>query len=128
MTVTVISFLAYSTTVDAFSYAILNGKLLLPNAVWVMLIFGLVPLVALTSIGLTVIVSGKVKGFREAQQISALLLLPVLALVFGQVSGAITVGPALIVVLMGAFGVISLIVFRLGLRIFKREEILSKLA
>lgn len=68
MIVTLISFLAYSTTVNLSSFMILNGRLLLPNAVWIMLIFGLAQTVALASIGLTVMISAKVKGFREAQR------------------------------------------------------------
>jgi len=127
MIVTVVSFSIYSTIVDLLSFAIFNGRLLLPNAVWIMLIFGLAPTVALASIGLTVMVSAKVKGFREAQQISAILLIPILALVFGQVTGAIIFGPVLVAALIGLFAIIDLFAFRIGVKLFKREEILSKL-
>ena len=37
------------------------------------MIFGVAPTIALCSIGLTVIISSKVKGFKEAQQISVVL-------------------------------------------------------
>lgn len=128
MMVTVVSFSIYSTVVDLLSFAIFNGRLLLPNVVWIMLIFGLAPTVALAGIGLTVMISAKVKGFREAQQISAILLVPILILVFGQVSGAIIFGPIVVGVLIGAFAIIDLLTFYIGVRMFKREEILSKLA
>ena len=101
--------------------------LLLPNFDWILLIFGLAPTVALASIGLTVIISAKVKGFKEAQQISVILLLPILALVFGQVSGAVIFGPVMVAVLIAVFAVIDLVVFRVGVKMFKREEILAKL-
>lgn len=128
MIVTVVSFSIYSIVVDLLSFAIFNGRLLLPNVVWIMLIFGLAPTVALAGIGLTVMISAKVKGFREAQQISAILLVPILILVFGQVSGAIIFGPIVVGVLIGAFAIIDLLTFYIGVRMFKREEILSKLA
>ena len=128
MMVTVISFLIYSTVIDLFSFHIFDGRLLLPNLVWIMLIFGLAPAVALASIGLTVMISARVKGFREAQQISAILLIPVLALIFGQVTGAIFFGPVVVAVLLGAFASVDLIVFYVGVKLFRREEILSKLA
>jgi ABC-2 type transport system permease protein len=92
------------------------------------MIFGLAPTIALATIGLTVMISGKVKGFREAQQISVVLLIPLLALVFGQATGVIIFGPPIILALIGAFSLVDLIVFRLGLKLFKREEILAKLA
>ena len=84
--------------------------------------------VALASIGLTVMISAKVKGFREAQQISVILLIPILALVFGQVTGAIIFGPMVVTALIGLFTIIDLAVFKIGIKLFKREEILSKLA
>jgi ABC-2 type transport system permease protein len=128
MIVTTISFAVYTAVFDVMAYGIFNGMLLLPNIDWMLLIFGLAPTVALASIGLTVMISAKVKGFREAQQISVVLLVPVLALVFGQATGAIIFGPMVILVLIGLFGLIDFAVFRAGVKLFKREEILSKLA
>jgi ABC-2 type transport system permease protein len=110
------------------AYGIFNGMLLLPNIDWILLIFGLAPTVALASIGLTVMISAKVKGFREAQQISVILLVPILALVFGQATGAIIFGSVVIIALIGLFALIDFAVFRAGVKLFKREEILSKLA
>lgn len=128
MMVTVFSFLVYSTVVDMASFTILDGRMLLPNTFWIMLIFGVAPTVALASVGLTVMISAKVKGFREAQQISAILIIPILILVFAQISGALIFGPIMIGALTIAFVVVDLLVFYIGIRVFKREEILSKLA
>ena len=128
MIVTVASFLIYSTVVDVFSRTIFNGRLLLPNVIWIILIFGLAPTVALAGIGLTIIISARVKGFREAQQISVILLIPILILVFGQVSGAIIFGPEVLAALIGAFVGVDLLIFRIGVRLFRRDEVLSKLA
>jgi len=128
MIVTVVSFAIYTTVFDVLAYNLFNGMLLLPTIDWILLIFGLAPTVALASIGLTVIISARVKGFREAQQISVVLLTPVLALVFGQATGAIIFGPVVILALIGLFGLVDLAVFRVGVKLFKREEILTKLA
>jgi ABC-2 type transport system permease protein len=84
------------------------------------------PLIALTSIGLTVTISAKVKGFREAQQISVILVAPILGLVFGQISGTLFLGPVVLYALMGTFALVDVVVFYVGVRSFKREEILSK--
>ena len=128
MIITMVSFGVYTAVFDIMAYGIFNGMLLLSTIDWVLLIFGLAATVALASIGLTVMISAKVKGFREAQQISVVLLIPVLALIFGQVTGAIILGPIVILALVGLFLVIDLIVFRVGVKLFRREKILSKLS
>lgn len=128
MIVTVVSFAVYTIVFDVMAYDLFNGMLILPTIDWILLIFGLAPTVALASIGLTVMISGKVKGFREAQQISVVLIIPILAMVFGQVTGAIIFGPLVILALICVFLLIDFVVFRLGLKLFKREEILAKLA
>jgi len=126
--VTLISFLVYSTVVDIVSVILLHGKILLPNIVWIMLILGLAPTIALVGIGLTVIVSARVKGFKEAQQISGLLLIPILMLVFGQMAGVVVFGSVVVAGLIGLLAIVDLVVFRMGVRLFRREEILSRLA
>jgi len=93
-----------------------------------LLIFCLSPTIALTSIGLTVTVSSKVKGFREAQQISAGIIIPVLLmLIFGQVMGIIILGPQMILLLTVSLTIVNLFLFKIGISLFEREEILSKL-
>jgi ABC-2 type transport system permease protein len=125
--ITIISFAVYTTVFDILAYGIFD-MFLLPTLDWILLIFGLTPTLALASIGLTVMISARVKGFREAQQISVVLLIPVLALIFGQVTGALIFGQIVIVALIGLFSIIDLAVFRIGVKHFKREEILSKLS
>jgi len=125
---TTVSFLLYSVVVDLYSLRLLNGKLILPNLTWLLLVFCLSPTVALTSIGLTVTISTKVKGFREAQQISAGITIPILfMLIFGQVMGIVILGPQMIVFLTISFLVANFFLFGIGISLFGREEILSKL-
>ena len=110
---------------DVLGYR-LFGWLIMPTISWVLLVAGLAPLVALAAIGLTVMVSARVKGFREAQQISVVLILPILGLLFAQVSGLLVLGPIVMLELMLVFAAVDVVLFRLGLSLFQREEILSK--
>ena len=128
MAVTTLAFALYSVIVNAISFSVFGGRMLLPNLVWMLLIFGVAPTIALAGIGLTVIISARVKGAREAQQISALLLIPIFILLFGQASGAVVLGPLVVMALIGLFVVIDALVIYLGVRLFHREEILSRLA
>ena len=126
MLVTFVSFGVYATIVDALTVGMFNGMLLLPNINFLIMIFGVAPTIALCSIGLTVIISAKVKGFKEAQQISVVLLLPVLGLVFAQISGVLVLGPLVLAALIGVLAIVDVAVFYVGVKIFRREEILSK--
>ncbi len=126
MIITMISFGIYTVVVDLLTFGMFNGMILLPNLIWLIMIFGVAPTIALCSIGLTVIISAKVKGFKEAQQISVVLLLPVLGLVFAQVSGLMVLGPAILAVLIGVLAIVDIAIFYVGVETFKREEILSK--
>ncbi|XES76304.1 MAG: ABC transporter permease subunit [Candidatus Bathyarchaeia archaeon] len=126
LAVTFVSFAVYAVIIDVATFSMFGGMLLIPNLVWLIMIFGVTPTLALCSIGLTVIISARVKGFKEAQQISVVLLLPILGLVFGQVSGLMILGPTLLAVMIGLFGLLDVGVFYFGMKLFRREEILSK--
>jgi ABC-2 type transport system permease protein len=123
ISVTVVSFLVYTVVVDLLTFND-YGWLLLPTVSWLLMIFGMAPAIALLGIGVSVIISAKVKGFREAQQISALLVLPVLALLFGQATGSLILGPLVVSGLTIAILLLDLLVFRVSLRLFNREEII----
>jgi hypothetical protein len=53
------------------------------------------PLLALIGVALSVVLSSRVNDPRAAQQFSAVLVVPVLGLLFGQVAGVIVLGPGL---------------------------------
>ncbi len=70
--VTLVSFAAYSTSVDVLGYNLFGGRLLLPNINWLLIVLGLSPVVSLMAIGLTVIVSARGEGLQggTADQLS----------------------------------------------------------
>ena len=126
--VTAVAFVIYSAVVDSLTLGLFNGRLLLPNTIWLSLIFGLAPTVAFADIGLTVVISARVKGVREAQQISALLLVPLFAAVLGQASGSMFFDPLLITaltVLLMAFDIIILVA---SIKAFGRDHVLARLS
>lgn len=124
--VTFLAFAAYAVVVNVAAFSLFDGRILLPNLLWLILIFGVTPCVALAGIGVTVIVSTRVKGFREAQQISALLVLPILLLIFGEIAGALFFGPTMLALLIVVFAVVDVVVFWVGMKLFRREEIIAK--
>ena len=127
MMVTVLAFAVYSAVVDVSMFTATGGRLLLPNMNWALTIFLLSPALAMASISLTVMVSARVRGFREAQQISAVLLLPILGLVFSQITGIAFFGPIIILGLTAVLTAAAVIIFRVSVKVFGREQILQRL-
>jgi len=125
MGVTIFGFILYVLTVNVLTVETF-GQYILPTVPWLVLIFVLSPAISLLGIGTTVIVSSRVKGFREAQQLSALLVIPVIGLLFGQGSGYLMLGSNAMIILALFILAIDVVIFRFGLRLFQRENILSK--
>lgn len=126
MIVTLVSFVVYTTLVDFLGLQ-LFGRFVLPTVNWLLVIFLLAPAVSLAGIAVTVIVSVRVKGFREAQQLSVLIIVPIMGLVVGQLLGLLLLVPTVILILFAIFVIIDVIILKIGLRMFEREEILSRI-
>ena len=125
MGVTLLGFILYTATVDILGYQSFGG-LILPTVTWLVMIFVLSPIISLLGIAVAVVVSSRVKGFREAQQLSAMLIIPILLLLFGQAAGFIMLGSLVVLGLSAVFAVLALIVFKIGLGVFQRENIISQ--
>ena len=123
---TLISFAAYALITDMLDWP-LFGYPILPTLAWLVIVALLAPGFALAAIGLTVIVSSRVSGSREAQQLSGLLIIPIVVLVLGQTSGAISAGMGPLLILLACIAVLDYAVLMVGVKLFNRERILSKL-
>ena len=92
-----------------------------------MLMFGVLgPLVSLSSLLLSVIVSSRANDPRSAQQITALLILPVTAVFVAQLMGVLVVGAAAL--LLASFGclILNAVLLWIGVPVFRRESILTR--
>ena len=88
---------------------------------------GEVPLFALLGIELTVFISVRAKGFREAQQVAGVLIIPILGLVMVNAFGiSIFVFPWNLILLIGV-GVADLLLYGVAVKKFGRENIISKI-
>jgi ABC-2 type transport system permease protein len=125
--VTAAAFLVYSAVIDYFTLELFGGRLLFPNNTWLMVIFVLAPTLAFADIALTVLISARAKGVREAQQISALFLVPLIGIVVGQVSGAMLLDPWLVIVMASALMAIDVVIFVASIKTFGRDHMLARL-
>jgi ABC-type Na+ efflux pump permease subunit len=121
-----ICFLVYTIVVNVFSYQIFS-YLFFPTLTWLVLIFWLVPIISFLSLVLIVAVSQKVSGVWEAQQISVLLILPIIGLVISQVGGVIYLSSPVVFIVGLLILVIDIIAYKWIVKTFDRERILTKL-
>ena len=115
----------YVAVVNSWSYMNL-GVFLLPNLNWAIIVGLLAPLTCVLSVEANVIVSSRVSDVRAAQQLGALVVLPIiLALVFGTTFEFVS-ADFLALVLSGITAIADVALFYLAKATFQREEILTK--
>jgi ABC-2 type transport system permease protein len=84
------------------------------------------PLLTLVSLLLAVIVSSRVSDPRSAQQLGALVVMPVTAVFIGQLVGQYVLGPPALIVSAFSLLVLSALLLWVGVRVFARERILMR--
>jgi ABC-2 type transport system permease protein len=93
---------------------------------WILAVLVDTPLLALIGVALIVVLSSRVNDPRTAQQISAVLVVPVLVLLFGQLAGVIVLGPALALGIGVILAVIAAGALWAATQLFQREVILTR--
>jgi ABC-type Na+ efflux pump permease subunit len=123
---TIASFILYFLTVNLLSLR-LAGILILRSPVWIPGLLLLAPGLSLLGLAVTLMISLKAKTYMEAQQVSALIVLPLVLLVILQISGLIILH-LLYTVLIGAAVLLLdyLLISRIVPR-FNRENIIRTL-
>lgn len=89
------SFILCGVVIDVLTYSMYN-RLIFPTTNWILMIFLIVPVLTLFTILFNVMISARVKGFQEAQQLGGLVVLPIIALLLMQVTGLFLLSPFII--------------------------------
>jgi ABC-2 type transport system permease protein len=93
---------------------------------WLTVLILCTPLLALVTIALMVGISARVHDPRTAQQISGVLVLPVVTFVAGQVTGRLVLSPALAVGLTFVLAILAALTLLAAARLFAREAVLTR--
>lgn len=123
-----ISYLAYvvlCVAVDIVAWPLLHAPLL-PNLLWSVGVFLIAPLFAFFGNGVAVLVSARVGEARLAQQLSALVVLPLIGLVGGQVAGVLQAGPRYYALQALVVLILDVVLVALSVRFFDRERLVSR--
>jgi ABC-2 type transport system permease protein len=105
-----------------------NAKVLsaLFDPMWWLAILVVGPLLSVLSTNFCLMVSSRVNDPRAAEQLSAVVMLPLLALFFGQIAGYIYLNRQLMAVLALTMVVIDALMIALTIQVFQRETILTR--
>lgn len=125
LVVSLIGFLLYGLTANLAAWGTM-GRIFFPNSTWIIMVLWVAPATAAVGLGATVLVSSRVSSFQEANQIAAIVVVPILALIFGQVSGVMVFSVWLTLALGLFFWIVAGVLLSLGVRTFQRGEIMAR--
>jgi len=96
------------------------------DPMWLIAIFIAGPLMAVLSVNFSIMVSSRVNDPRVAEQLSAVVILPLLAVFFGQIAGLFILNSTLVLFICLALVFIDILMVYLAVRLFQRETILTR--
>jgi ABC-2 type transport system permease protein len=126
---------AVLATYGAFGIFALGAFILVPNPVlfnalldarWLIAVFVVGPLMALLAVSVSVMVSSRVNDPRVAEQISMVVIIPVMLLFFGQLSGLFILNRQLILLVALVMVLVDALAIYIAVRLFQRETILTR--
>jgi ABC-2 type transport system permease protein len=124
LVVTVLSLVLYLAVVGTVAARGVFGVLLGPRMLGVVLLIG--PLAAMVALQLAICVSSRVNDARTAQQLGVFVILPIPALLLGQIFGRIELtGPVILWISLGLF-IVNIGLMWFAIRLFDRETILTR--
>jgi ABC-2 type transport system permease protein len=111
------------------SWIIVANKTLLSallDARWLVAIFIVGPLLAVMAVTFSLMVSSRVNDPRVAEQVSMVVILPVLAGFFGQVAGLFVLNAEIISIVALVMLILDVLLLFMTTRVFQREQILTR--
>jgi ABC-2 type transport system permease protein len=93
---------------------------------WLTAVLLLGPLAAILAVNFAIMVSSRVTDPRVAEQTAAVIIVPLLAIFFGQIAGVLVLNLTFMLVAAAVLVVVDAAMVLLGARLFQRETILTK--
>jgi ABC-2 type transport system permease protein len=96
------------------------------DPMWLIAVFIAGPLLAVLSVNFSIMVSSRVNDPRVAEQLSAVVILPIMAVFFGQIAGLFVLNSTLILIMCLVLLFVDVLMVFLAIRLFQRETILTR--
>ncbi|MEW5705891.1 MAG: ABC transporter permease subunit [Actinomycetota bacterium] len=117
-------FIIYSAVVNILAYPVFN-RLFFPTLNWWIMILWLVPMLSFLVIGMVVIISARVRGYQEANSIAGAVVLPIILITFGQVSGVMYLSTPIVFLMGLILLIIDALLLRFIVSIFHRDRLIE---
>jgi ABC-2 type transport system permease protein len=96
------------------------------NPMWLVAMFVLAPLLTVLAVNFGIIVSSRVNDPRAAEQLGALLVLPLMILFIGPLTGFIMLNSTTFLLSAAVVALLDVVLVYLGVKLFQRETILTR--
>jgi ABC-2 type transport system permease protein len=96
------------------------------HPMWLMAMAVVAPLMTVLSVAVAIVISSRVNDPRAAEQLGTLVMLPVLALFFGQILGLFALNVTTMLIFALILLSIDAVMVVLGVKLFQRETILTR--
>lgn len=120
-----LSFLLYAVMANAAGWKSI-GHIFFPNWMWIALVFWVTPAVAGLGLVVMVFVSVRAQGFQDAYQMGGLVVLPVAALMIGQISGVMYFSLGVVLVVGLVIWILDMVLLWFAGKSFRRGELMTK--
>jgi len=124
----IVTYIAFAVYAVGAWIIIANRQLYsaLMDTSWLLAIFIVGPLMALMAVNFSIMVSSRVNDPRVAEQISMVVIIPVLALFFGQIAGLFIINRQLVIGIAVVLMIVDVILVYIAVQLFQRETILTR--
>ena len=116
-------FLVYTVVLNLTAWPIF-GTIFFPTSMWLLLVFWLGPAISGLGLGTMVLVSARVRSMQEATQLGGGIVLPVILLIAGQMTGVLYFSNLLVLVLGGVIWLVNIVLLARVMSRFQRERLL----
>ncbi len=123
--VALLSFVVYAVMVNAAGWHSI-GHLFFPTWMWIALVFWVTPAVAGLGLVVMVFVSARAQGFQDAYQLGGMVVLPVLLLMVGQISGVMYFSLGVVLLVGLVIWLIDVVLLWFASKGFRRGELITK--
>lgn len=124
--ISVLGFVVYALVVNLTTAGLME-RIFFPNLTWIVMVIWVAPAAAGLGLGAMVLVSSRTSTFQEAYQLGSMVVLPIVLLLLGQMTGVLYFSLTMVLVLGLVLWLVDAVIFWTGQRIFDRGQLISRL-
>lgn len=123
--VALLSFIVYAINANIAGWQSI-GHLFFPNWMWIALVVWVTPAVAGLGLVVMVFASARAQGFQDAYQTGGLVVLPVILLMVGQISGVMYFSLGVVMIVGLVIWLVNAVLLWFASKSFRRGELMTK--